>query len=84
MNDKNTTIGITEDGYRVGESHQRAKLTDEQVERMRALYEEGVLGYRTLAKAFGCSRNTVKCIVKYRRRNATAMAFKSKTPRGCA
>ena len=72
------TIGITEDGRRVGEDHQRAKLTDADVELMRRLYEEGVFGYRALARAFGCSRNTVKCIVKYRRRNATPMAYKSR------
>lgn len=73
---KKTMIGVTEDGDRVGEHHQRAKLSDADVELMRGLYEEGIVGYRTLAKAFRCSRNTVKCIVKCRRRNATPMAFK--------
>lgn len=71
------TINTTEDGKRVGEDHQRAKLSDADVELMRRLYEEGVFGYRSLAKAFCCSRNTVKCIVKYRRRNAIAMSAKS-------
>lgn len=77
MSNDKKTIGVTETGYRVGENHQRANLTDEEVEMMRDLYEEGVLGYRALARAFRCSRNTVKCIVKYRRRNATAMGQKT-------
>jgi DNA invertase Pin-like site-specific DNA recombinase len=61
----------------LGEAHPRAKLTDAEVDQMRALYEEGLYGYRTLAKTFKCSRNTVKCIVKYRRRNTTPMGYRT-------
>ncbi len=74
---KRRVIGVTDKGARVGEDHQRARLTDEQVDLMRDLYEEGLVGYRTLARYFGVSRTTVMSICRYERRNATADAYKT-------
>lgn len=69
-------LGTDDEGNLVGESHPRARLTDDEVKLIRDLYDEGLVGYRTLARTFGVSRNTIKCIVKFRRRNATATNFK--------
>lgn len=60
-------------GYRVGECHQRAKLSDEKVRQMRETYqtwkEEGKhKGYEALAKVFGCGVSTARDIVTYRTR----------------
>lgn len=61
---------------RVGEDHQKATLSDRQVEEMRDRYEAGLdgsgpkVGYRVLAKLFGVSKRTVRDIVNYRRRVA--------------
>ena len=60
-------------GYRVGECHHRAKLTDAQVKDMRQLYTEwknagGRKGYCALAEMFECGISTVRDIVKHRTR----------------
>ncbi|CAI3787473.1 hypothetical protein AHFPHNDE_01137 [Pseudomonas sp. MM227] len=57
--------------HRCGASHQRAKLTTEQVSAMRAEYEEGVGGYEYLAAKYGCGVSTARDIVKYRTRWAS-------------
>jgi transposase len=54
-------------GHRVGETHGKAKLTDAQVREMRKLHSQGI-GYRRLAKRFGCGISTVRDIVLYRTR----------------
>lgn len=54
----------------MGEDHQRAKLTDKQVREMRGLNTQDCapLGYRVLAKRFGCGQSTVRDICTYRTR----------------
>ena len=69
-------IGVDEKGYRVGESHPKAKLSDAQVEQIRSLYEEGFVSYRTLAKWFGVPRTTIAGICSYTRRFGVLAAFK--------
>ncbi len=54
-------------GYRVGEGHQRAKLSDAQVRAMRKLHEQG-LGYRKLSREFGCGESTARDICTFRTR----------------
>lgn len=54
--------------HRCGKSHPKAKLTDEQVRRMRSLYEQGKGGYGALAKVFECGASTVRDICQYRTR----------------
>lgn len=54
-------------GHRVGECHQKAKLTDIQVKEMRELHGPGV-GYETLAKMYGCGISTARDICTYRTR----------------
>jgi len=77
-------IGVDENGYRVGESHHHAKLTDVQVEQIRLLYEEGFIGYRTLARWFNVPRSTISGICRYRRRVGVLAAFKEATEGGKA
>ena len=51
-------------GYRIGEGHHRAKLSDEQVAKIRRMYRPGIVGYKVLADEFGCGESTVRDIVK--------------------
>lgn len=46
-------------GHRVGEGHQRAKLSDAQVLEIRAKNAAGV-GYRKLAAEYGCGQSTIR------------------------
>lgn len=50
-------------GWRIGQGHHRAKLTDAQVARMRSLFERGI-GYKALAREFGCSVSTARDICR--------------------
>ena len=54
-------------GHRRGESHPRAKLTDEQVDRIRSLRAHGWT-YRRITEAIGASYWTVRDIADYRTR----------------
>jgi FixJ family two-component response regulator len=60
-------VGITARGYRVGEGHHRATLTDREVELIRELAEGG-MSQRVIAGKFEISRGTVADIVSFRRR----------------
>lgn len=48
----------------------RRKLTDDQKEQIRKIYETGVCGTRPLAKQFGVSRSTIQAIVNPQRAEA--------------
>lgn len=54
-------------GWRCGESHHRAKVSDHDVELMRELHEEG-MKVSEIARKFDCARSTVSDIVHYRHR----------------
>ena len=51
-----------------GERHHRAKLTNEQVAKIRRMYKRGLVGYQTLAAEFGVAWPTIRDIVTYRTR----------------
>ena len=75
---KRINIAVGERGIPLGENHPGAKLTDRQVEHMRDLYEEGLVGYKTLARWFKCSRDTARGICMFRRRATTPVGWKTK------
>jgi len=58
-------------GYASGEDHPKARLTDAQCQEMDKLYSTGDFSYYQLATQFGCSKSTVRDIVKGRRRCAS-------------
>lgn len=61
----------------IGEHHPKAKLSDEEVELIRAIHEEGFLGYKAIARAFGVSKGFVRNVVKFRRRACTPDDYKT-------
>lgn len=71
------TVGVNEKGVRVGEDHQRATLTDHDVELMRQLREEEGIGYKRLAQMFDTSVRNVRDIVNYKRRVTTPTGWKT-------
>ncbi len=71
------TVAVNESGLRIGEDHQRAKLTEHEVELMRKLHEDEAMGYSRLTKVFDVSRTTVRRICNYQMRNQSASRFKT-------
>lgn len=57
-------------GHRAGASHPRARLTTEEVGKMRYLRERHGMTYAQLAERFGCGISTARDIVTYRTRIA--------------
>ena len=54
-------------GFRIGQHHQNAKLTDEEVREMRYLrqLDKKQWSYKKLAEKFSCGESTVRDIVRY-------------------
>ncbi len=69
-------VGINERGLRVGEDHQRAKISDKAVDLIRWLHEDFGAGYHDLADMFGLSVHTVGRICRYERRIQMAVKFR--------
>ena len=66
----NSMIRRNHTGHRVGQHHQRAKLTDDQVKEIRAMHMPYVRGrgYKALALKFGAAESTIRDICTYRTR----------------
>ncbi len=60
-------------GFRIGESHHNAKLTDHDVELIRVLREEG-MKIVEIAKKFESSESNISAITNYRHRIGIGMA----------
>lgn len=69
------SIAINDIGRRVGDSHHNAKLTDTDVELLRAMHGDG-WGYRRLAAKFEVSKSLVRDIIKGKRRDQVATDWK--------
>lgn len=70
-------IAVNETGRRIGEDHQHAKLTNDQVDRIRDLHEDHGLSYTQLASMFCVSKSSVADICQYRRRAQTPFGWKT-------
>ena len=70
------TVAVNDAGFRIGEDHQNAKLTDHEVDLIRQLHEKDGVSYRTLAEKFGVSKGSIVKICLYERRNQFATNIK--------
>lgn len=69
-------IGVNERGLRVGESHQRAKLTDRDLELFWQLRDVDGWGCKRLAEKFEISHQHAKRIFSGRQRNQRAVGYR--------
>lgn len=69
-------VALDERGQRIGESHQNAKLSNAEVDRMRDLREEEKWSYERLAALFQVPKATVQKICNYDRRATTIARWK--------
>lgn len=67
---------VNDSGYRVGEGHHNAKLTDRDVDTIFRLREEG-LPYRRIALMMDVSVRTVRDILAYKRRAQCGVHFRA-------
>lgn len=68
-------------GHRCGESHPRARLSDGDIERIRALHDQHGLGYARLAGIYRLSVSGVRSIVLRRTRANAALHVRAAKPR---
>lgn len=73
-------FGVNDKGLRVGEDHQNAILTNDEVELIRDLRAQG-LKYDTIAEKFEVSKSTIAMICRYERRAESATQFKTQDGR---
>ena len=55
-------------GHRCGQSHYKAKFSDEIVRKIRSEYLPYVRSYEVLARKYGCGISTIRDICTYRTR----------------
>lgn len=76
---KNSQVGLNASGYRVGESHHRAKLADADIETILYLREAG-MSYREIASKFDdgvcISKSTVRDVCSGRIRGQMPVAWR--------
>ena len=70
-------VGYNEYHRQVGESHHRAKLTDEDIERIRSLHEDGMT-YSALGGIFNMAVSSIAKICRFERRNNLVVYWKVK------
>jgi len=66
---KRKTVKLSEKNRRIGDDHPKAKLTDEEIEEIRSLYDDEMYGYTALARKFNVPKSTIAMICRYERRN---------------
>ena len=69
-------IAVNSEGYRIGTSHHNCKISDQTIDAIRDLNEEG-LGYGTLSTIFNLPRGTIAKICKYQIRGQTPDRYKT-------
>lgn len=67
------TIAVNDDGFRIGESHPRAVLTDAETEMVRRLHFVEGMSYGKIAQKFEISKSCVAHIITGYRRGQTGI-----------
>lgn len=69
-------IATNDRGYRIGESHPNAKITDKEVEEIRDLHEFASMGYTEIARNYGVKKSIIAEICRYEKRVQTVFDWK--------
>lgn len=69
-------IAVNEQGLRIGEDHPNAGITNQEVEAVRQLHEDG-MRYEDIAAKFELSKWAVGRICRYERRGQTVARWKT-------
>lgn len=68
-------VGRNAEGYRVGESHHRAKLSNATVQRVHELHEQQGLGWRRISRLLKLNAHTVRDILRFHCRGQVAVQW---------
>jgi len=68
-------VAVNEKGYRIGDSHHRAKITNHEVDLILELNMAGY-GYKRIAQKFDIGVRTVRDIINGKKRNHTIAGWK--------
>lgn len=71
----NVVVGVNERGRLVGQSHQNARLTNQEIDLLLEMHDKGY-GYRRLAKIFNVSKSAARKYCKGEMRCQLATRFK--------
>ena len=69
-------VAVNEKGYRLGEDHQRAKLTNHEVECIRRLHADG-MDYQMIAEKYEVSKTLIARICRFEIRATAAIRWKT-------
>jgi hypothetical protein len=69
-------VGVNERGYRIGRWHQNSRLSDAEVDALRAMHEDEGLTIREAAKRSGISFWTARALARYLYRSQSVAGFK--------
>lgn len=71
------TVAVNDRGYRIGEDHHNAKLTNHEVELIIEIYEPWKTSMQDIADKFDISKSQVRNIVNGVKRNQTPFDYRS-------
>lgn len=72
----NRLVAVNERGFRIGEDHRLAKLTNDEIDLLLALRDEG-WSYRQLARKFEISKSAARMYCKGLRRCQSVARYKA-------
>lgn len=77
-------VAVNERGWRIGQTHHRAKATDAEIDLIRELHEEHGWGYRKLSMKFKLSKRTIRDICSYRKRAQFIVGWRPSFKKECS
>ena len=77
------SVAVNERGFRIGEGHPNATLTDAEVDTIRTLHEDYGLSYSTLAEKYEISKGAIAKICRYERRCQCVAKIRRVPVQGC-
>ena len=69
-------VAVNESGFRIGQDHPNAKLSNDEIDKIRDMREEEGMRYTDIAKIVGLSKGAVAKICRYERRAQTIERWK--------
>lgn len=69
-------VAVNEFGFRIGQYHPNAKLSDEKIDQIRDMREEKNMRYTDIASIVGLSKSAIAKICRYERRAQTPERWK--------